>query len=850
MSDRPEDASQEEEVNSRIHTTEQGTSGNVPISLMREEELKNMIYGLMNQWYRETIQGRSQAQQPPPPPTVPPPVVTTPAAPPLIDESSKRWKKCITERCKEKEVVKRYTKEVSLDQLQLFQLKSSEMILVDLLQFRNDRIKVKQLNKMLETGACYKCGGTDHFIRDCPQLLKKDREEGGKQANTLQKSKRSGQSSAVRTVRSGTRDTASQSETRVPTRTYAIRAREEASAPNVIAGNFYLFDDSVYALIDPGSTHSYICTALVSEKKMTVESTDLDLQVTNPLGQSVLVNLICRNCPLKIQGCEFSADLMLLPFREFDVILGMDWLIKHDAIVNSFAARKLIRKGNEAFLAYILDTQGSKLKIEQLPVVNEFTGVFPEELPGLPPDREVEFVIDVISGTTPISITPYRMAPAELKELKTQLQELLDKGFIRPSTSPWGAPVLFVKKKDGSLRLCIDYRQLNKVTIKNKYPLPRIDDLFDQLKGAAVFSKIDLRSGYYQLKVKECDVPKTAFRTRYGHYEFLVMPFGLTNAPAAFMDLMNRIFQSYLDRFVVVFIDDILVYSKAESEHAQHLRIVLQTLREKQLYAKFSKCEFWLYEVGFLGHIVSAEGIRVDPSKVSAVVNWKIPKNITEVRSFLGLAGYYCRFVKNFSMIASPMTRLLQKNVEFVWSDECQQSFDQLKKMLTEAPVLTQPESGIPYVVYSDASLNGLGCVLMQSGKVVAYASRQLKPHEKNYPTHDLELAAIVFALKIWRHYLYGEKCYIYTDHKSLKYLMTQKELNLRQRQWLELLKDYDLVIDYHPGKANVVADALSRKSSLFALRAMNAHLALNKEGVVLVELKVKPMFLQQIQKL
>ena len=253
---------------------------------------------------------------------------------------------------------------------------------------------------------------------------------------------------------------------------------------------------------------------------------------------------------------------------------------------------------------------------------------------------------------------------------------------------------------------------------------------------------------------------------------------------------------------MVVFIDDILIYSKTESEHAQHLRIVLQILREKQLYAKFSKCEFWLHEVGFLGHIVSVDGIRVDPSKVSAVINWKTPKNVMEVRSFLGLAGYYRRFVKDFSLIASPITKLLQKNVEFVWSDECQQSFDQLKKMLTEAPVLTQPESGVPYVVYSDVSLNGLGCVLMQSGKVVAYASQQLKPHERNYPTHDLELAAIVFSLKIWRHYLYGEKCYVYTDHKSLKYLLSQKELNLRQRRWLELLKDYDLIIDYHPGKA------------------------------------------------
>ena len=313
------------------------------------------------------------------------------------------------------------------------------------------------------------------------------------------------------------------------------------------------------------------------------------------------------------------------------------------------------------------------------------------------------------------------------------------------------------------------------MTIKNKYPLPRIDDLFDQLKGATWFSKIDLRSGYYQLRVKELDVPKTAFRTRYGHYEFLVMPFGLTNAPAVFMDLMNRIFRPYLDRFVVVFIDDILIYSKDETEHAEHLRIVLKTLRDKQLYAKFSKSEFWLWEVGFLGHIVSGDGIRVDPSKISAIVDWKPPKNVTEVRSFLGLAGYYRRFVNGFSIIAAPMTRLLRKDVKFEWTEECQQSFEELKKLLTEAPVLIRPESGKEFVVYSDASLNGLGCVLMQEGKVVAYASRQLKPHERNYPTHDLELAAVVFALKIWRHYLYGEKCRVYTDHKSLKYLMSQK---------------------------------------------------------------------------
>ena len=221
------------------------------------------------------------------------------------------------------------------------------------------------------------------------------------------------------------------------------------------------------------------------------------------------------------------------------------------------------------------------------------------------------------------------------------------------------------------MRLCIDYRQLNKVTIKNKYPLPRIDDLFDQLKGASVFSKIDLRSGYYQLRIRDSDVPKTAFRTRYGHYEFLVMPFGLTNAPAVFMDLMNRVFRPYLDRFVVVFIDDILVYSQGEAEHAEHLRLVLQILRDKQLYAKFSKCEFWLREVSFLGHVVSASGVRVDPNKILAILNWKPSRNITEVRSFLGLAGYYRRFVKGFSMIATPMTKLLQKDVKFEWTEKC-----------------------------------------------------------------------------------------------------------------------------------------------------------------------------------
>ena len=252
------------------------------------------------------------------------------------------------------------------------------------------------------------------------------------------------------------------------------------------------------------------------------------------------------------------------------------------------------------------------------------------------------------------------------------MQELLDKEFIRPSTFLWEVPTLFAKKKDGTLRLCIDYRQLNRVTIKNRYSLPRIDDLFDQLRGSKCFSKIDLRSGYHQLRVKEEDIPTTAVRTRYGHYEFMVMPFGLTNAPGVFMSLMNKIFTPYLDQFVVVFIDDILIYSRSEEDHEQHLRTVLQILREKQLYAKGSKCEFWLKEVKFLGHVVSESGISVDPAKVEAVMGWKQPKNTFEIRSFLGLAGYYRRFIQDFSKLAKPMTRLTQKGVKFEWNEACE----------------------------------------------------------------------------------------------------------------------------------------------------------------------------------
>ncbi|KAL0546479.1 hypothetical protein IC582_016389 [Cucumis melo] len=673
-------------------------------------------------------------------------------------------------------------------------------------------------------------------------------------------------------------------------RVFATNKTEAERAGTVVTGTLPVLGHYALVLFDSGSSHSFISSAFVLHARLEVEPLHHVLSVSTPFGECMLSKEKVKACQIEIAGHVIEVTLLVLDMLDFDVILGMDWLAANDAsidcsrkevtfnppsmasfkfkgegsrslpqVISAIRASKLLSQGTWGILASVVDTREVDVSLSSEPVVRDYLDVFPEELPGLPPHREVEFAIELKLGTVPISRAPYRMAPAELKELKVQLQELLDKGFIRLSVSPWGAPVLFVKKKDGSMRLCIDYRELNKVTVKNRYPLPRIDDLFDQLQGATVFSKIDLRSGYHQLRIKDGDVPKTAFRSRYGHYEFIVMSFGLTNALAVFMDLMNRVFREFLDTFVIVFIDDILIYSKTEAEHEEHLRIVLQTLRDNKLYAKFSKCEFWLKQVSFLGHVVSKAGVSVDPAKIEAVTGWTRPSTVSEVRSFLGLAGYYRRFVENFSRIATPFTQLTRKGASFVWSKACEDSFQNLKQKLVTASVLTVPDGSGSFVTYSDASKKGLGCVLMQQGKVVAYASRQLKSHEQNYPTHDLELAAVVFALKIWRHYLYGEKIQIFTDHKSLKYFFTQKELNMRQRRWLELVKDYDCEILYHPGKANVVADALSRKvshSAALITRQAPLHRDLERAEIAvsvgavtmqLAQLTVQPTLRQRI---
>ncbi|GJU58524.1 putative reverse transcriptase domain-containing protein [Tanacetum coccineum] len=448
---------------------------------------------------------------------------------------------------------------------------------------------------------CYECGVQGHFKKDCPKL--KNGNRGNQRGNG-----------------------------NAPAKVYVVGNAGTNPDSNVVTGTFLLNDRYASILFDTGADRSFVSTTFSSLIDITPTTLDHYYDVELADGKIIGINTIIRGCTLNFLDHPFNINLMPVELGSFDVIIGMDWLSKYHTLID--CAEKIVRipwgnetlivhgdgsnqgngtrlniisctkthkyllKGHNVFLEHVTtkeakDKSGEK-RLEDVQIVRDFPEVFPKDLLGLPPTRQVEFQIDLMPGAAPVARAPYRLAPSEMKELSEQLQELSDKGFIRPSSSPWGAPVLFVKKKDGSFRMCIDYQELNKLTVKNRYPLPRIDDLFDQLQGSSVYSKIDLRSGYHQLRVREEDILKTTFRTRYGHYKFQVMLFGLTNAPAVFMDLMNRVCKPYLDKFVIVFIDDILIYSKNKKEHEEHLKAILELLKKEELYAKFSKCEFWI----------------------------------------------------------------------------------------------------------------------------------------------------------------------------------------------------------------------------------------------------------------
>ena len=454
-------------------------------------------------------------------------------------------------------------------------------------------------------------------------------------------------------------------------------------------------------------------------------------------------------------------------------------------------------------------------------VLNEFADVFANDLPNrMALGTTVEHEIELEPGKAPPVRGLYRMSPSELQELKSLLSELLAKDFIAPSASPFAAPVLFVSKKDGSRRLCTDFRALNQITVKNRYPLPRIEDLQDCLQKAKVFSKIDLTSGYWQIPIRREDQRKTAFRTRYGHYEWKVMPFGLCNAPATFQRMMNEIFRDFLDVCVVIYLDDILVFSESEAQHQVHLRQVLERLREHRLVAKPKKCVFGQHRVEFLGYVIEDGKLSMLESKVQAIQDWPVPFTcIKDIRSFLGSASYYRRFIPNFASIAAPLSDALRKDQDFQWTPEMDKAVQKLKLAMTTAPVLMIADPNKKFVVKTDASNAAVGAVLEQqdtNGHLhpVAYMSSKLRPEQRHYEVRDLELLAIVQALKTWRSYLYGQKVEVHTDHMALESILKRDmdpALKSRTLRAMEYLQAFDLDIRRIPGDKNVVADALSR---------------------------------------
>lgn len=449
-------------------------------------------------------------------------------------------------------------------------------------------------------------------------------------------------------------------------------------------------------------------------------------------------------------------------------------------------------------------------------LLQEYIDVFPgDSRIGLPPIRGIEHQIDFVAGASIPNQPAYRTNPDETNELQRQVNELLEKGHIRESMSPCDVLVLLVPKKNGTWRMCVDCRAINNITVKYRHPITRLDDMLDELHGSTIFSKIDLKSGYHEIRMKEGDEWKTAFKTKHGLYEWLVIPFGLTNAPSTFMRLMNHVFRAYIGKFVVVYFDDILIYSQSMGVHLIHLREILDGLRKETLYANYKKCAFGIDSLVFLGFVVTSQGVQVDEEKVRAIKEWPIPKTVAEVRKFHGLAGFYRRFVQDFSTIAASLTEIIKKSVGFTWGPAQDHAFRLLKKRLTNAPLLFLPDFLKTFEVKCDASGIGIGAVLMQDKRPIAFFSENLGGATLNYPTYDKELYALVRALETLQHYLWPKEFVIHTDHQSLKHLKGQQKLNKRHARWVEFIENFPYVIKFKQGKENVVADALSRRYAL-----------------------------------
>ncbi|PKU84723.1 putative mitochondrial protein [Dendrobium catenatum] len=548
-------------------------------------------------------------------------------------------------------------------------------------------------------------------------------------------------------------------------------------------------------IIDSGSCENVVAATMVDKLQLT--TTDHPKPYSLSWIQKTAEVQVNKRCLVDFSIGHFQDQALcdVVPMDACHLLLGRPWQFDRGTLHN----------GSQV------------LNIPELvvPLLQQYEDVLIRELPsGLPPLRDVQHQMDLIPGSVLPNRPAYRLRPDEHTELQHQVDELLLKGFVRPSASPCAVPALLVPKKDGTFRMCIDSRTINKITIKYRFPIPRIDDIFDQLHGARVFSKIDLRSGYHQIRIRPGDEWKTAFKTREGLYEWTVMPFGVSNAPSTFMRLMNQVFRPLMNKCVVIYFDDILVYSSSVDLHLEHLRSVLDLLREQQLFANPKKCQYLTDKISFLGFIISSAGIEADPHKIEAIVQWPTPRSMTEVRQFHGLASFYRRFIRNFSSVAAPLTELL-KSEPFQWNPSAKEGFERLKEAISTAPVLALPDFNKAFEIDCDASNVGIGAVLSQHGHPIAFFSEKFNDSRRKYSVYDKELYAVVRALHHWSHYLLPHEFILYSDHEALCFLNSQKKLKGRHAAWVEFLGAFHYVLKHKSGKCNQVADALSRRTAL-----------------------------------
>jgi hypothetical protein len=569
------------------------------------------------------------------------------------------------------------------------------------------------------------------------------------------------------------------------------------------------------ALVDGGATHNFIDASLVARRGLCTEEFE-GFHVAVADGYTMSCLDMIPDLEVKLGNYTLTDTFYVVDLLDTNAVLGVQWLyslgeigFNYQMLTMSFrdasgsrvvlrgmstgapravSAKRMewiFRHGDVAYVAecWITTQKDSEGREQYHPQIRELLGryepVFGSIQPGRPPDRGFEHMIELEVGATPVITAPYRHPKKFKDEIEKAIKELLAMGHIRPSRSPFASSVVLVLKKDGTLRMCIDYRALNKKTIKNRYPIPCINELMDELHGAVFFSKIDLRSGYHQISIRKQDIEKTAFRCHFGHFEFLVMPFGLTNAPTTFQSCMNHIFRGQLRKYILVFFDDILIYSKTWDEHLAHLEKVLDIMKTQSLYAKESKCEFGMRELLYLGHIISGQGVQVHQERIRAIVDWPTPKNLTELRGFFGLCSYYRRFVKGFSQLGAPLTDLTKKGA-FHWTEDSQQTFNKMKVVMSTCPVIALPDFSQPFVLECDASGVGIGAVLMQGGHPIVFESRKLNESERLYPIYNKEMLAIMHALTKFRQYLVGSRFVVKTDHNSLKYFLDQKDLSER----------------------------------------------------------------------